>query len=204
MLLARQCFGHKTFLWAKKTPSFSGRSDNSRKKIQKSVKRPRKEIRRSRQSSASTIDLRRPWTSFSFGPLYGPLAQSSVQKCSHQSGKSLYLRTVVTSWSYCSRGKWRIDYLNDQSSPFRGSQAYFQDFSRFSWQIHGGAKPPLKGIIKARQFWLIQNNFENSNSFFTKLGTENTKLQANQNGLQDFTKCQIITSHLLTSFIRRF
>ena len=139
-------------------------------KIQKSVKRPPKEIRRRRQSTASTIVLRRPWTSFSFGPLYGPLVQSSVQKCGDQSGKSLYLRTVVTSWSYCSRGKWRIDYQNYQSSPFRGSQACFEDFSRFSWQIHGGAKPPLKGIIKAWQFWLIQNNFESFNSFFTKRG----------------------------------
>ena len=37
MLLARQCFGHKTFLWAKKTPSFSGRSDNSRKKSRKAL-----------------------------------------------------------------------------------------------------------------------------------------------------------------------
>ena len=39
----------------------------------------------------------------------------------NQFGISLYLRTVVTSWSYCSRGKWPIDYQNDQSSLFRGS-----------------------------------------------------------------------------------
>ena len=31
------CFVHKTFLWAKKTPSFSGRSDNSRKKSRKAL-----------------------------------------------------------------------------------------------------------------------------------------------------------------------
>lgn len=29
--------------------------------------------------------------------------------------------------------KWRIDYQNDQTSPFRGSRAYFDDFS---WRIH--------------------------------------------------------------------
>ena len=37
MLLARPCFVHKTFLWAKKTPSFSGRSDNSSEKSRKAL-----------------------------------------------------------------------------------------------------------------------------------------------------------------------
>ena len=37
--------------------------------------------------------------------------------------KRVYLISseYVTSWSYCSRGKWPIDYQNDQSSLFRGS-----------------------------------------------------------------------------------
>ena len=36
----------------------------------------------------------------------------------YQSGISLNLRTVVTSRSYCSQGKWLIDFQNNQSSLF--------------------------------------------------------------------------------------
>ena len=36
-----------------------------------------------------------------------------------QSQISLNLRTVVTSWSYCSWGKWWINYVNDNSHRFK-------------------------------------------------------------------------------------
>ena len=52
------------------------------------------------------------------------LVSGKLSKClCIQSGIPLNLRTVVTSWSYCSRGKWRIDHLNDHSHRF--SQTYF-------------------------------------------------------------------------------
>ena len=44
------------------------------------------------------------------------------------SGISLILRTVVTSWSYCSRGKWRIDYLNDRSHRFEAFRHILKSF----------------------------------------------------------------------------
>ena len=51
------------------------------------------------------------------------LVSGKLSKClCIQSGIPLNLRTVVTSWSYCSRGKWRIDHLNDHSHRF--SQTY--------------------------------------------------------------------------------
>ena len=51
------------------------------------------------------------------------------QKCVlKQSGISLNLRTVVTSWSYCSRGKWRIDYPKDHSHRFEALRHIFKTF----------------------------------------------------------------------------
>ena len=48
---------------------------------------------------------------------------------SKQSGISLNLRTVVTSWSYnCSPVKWRIDYLNDHSHRFEALRHIFKTF----------------------------------------------------------------------------
>ena len=41
---------------------------------------------------------------------------------------SLNLRPVVTSWSYCSQGKWRIDYLNDPSHRIEALRHIFKTF----------------------------------------------------------------------------
>ena len=38
------------------------------------------------------------------------------------------LRTVVTSWRYCSRVKWHIDYLNDDSHRFEALRHIFKTF----------------------------------------------------------------------------
>ena len=111
------CFCPKTFLWAKKTPAFSGRSDNSLKsrKALSSLKRKFEEAVRVLQV-LSTSDV--PGQVFLSVRFTDRCFKSSVQKCGHQSGIFLYLRTVVTSWGYCSRRKWRIDYQNDHSSWF--------------------------------------------------------------------------------------
>ena len=54
------------------------------------------------------------------------LVSGKLSKClCIQSGISLNLRTVVTSWSYCSRGKWRIDHLNDHSHHFEALRDIF-------------------------------------------------------------------------------
>ena len=46
----------------------------------------------------------------------------------YQFGISLNLRTVVNSWSYCSRGKWRIDCLNENSHRFYALKHIFKTF----------------------------------------------------------------------------
>ena len=131
------CFCPKTFLWAKKTPAFSGRSDNSLKS--------RKALSGCKRKFEEAVLLQVPSTSDVPGQLFLSVRftdrwfKSSVQKCGHQSGISLYLRTVVTPWGYCSRGKWRIDYQNDQSSLFRSSQAYL------SWSVHN--------VFKCAVYW---------------------------------------------------
>ena len=55
----------------------------------------------------------RPWTHFS----------QSVR--AYQSGISLTLGTVVTSWNYCSRGKWQIRPAEFTVSRFSG---IFKDY----------------------------------------------------------------------------
>ena len=46
----------------------------------------------------------------------------------NQSEISVNLKTFVTSWSYCSRAKWRIDYLNDHSHRFEALRYTFKTF----------------------------------------------------------------------------
>ena len=46
----------------------------------------------------------------------------------NQSEISVNLKTFVTSWSYCSRGKWRLDFLNDHSHRFEVLRHTFKTF----------------------------------------------------------------------------
>ena len=64
---------------------------------------------------------------------------------------SLNLRPVVTSWSYCSQGKWRIDYLNDPSHRIEALRHIFKTFHEaytifFKWTAY--RKPYWKCLVK--------------------------------------------------------
>ena len=62
------------------------------------------------------------------------------------------LRTVVTSWRYCSRVKWRIDYLNDhshRSEALRHIEASREIFSTFCGLIISTFKQCKVGKILA-------------------------------------------------------
>ena len=71
------------------------------------------------------------WNSSAF-QRRGGLVSTQYTRCMKaklkRSGISLNLRTVVTSWSYCSRVKWRIDYLNDHSHHFKALRHIFKTF----------------------------------------------------------------------------
>ena len=63
-------------------------------------------------------------------------------------------------------------YLQQKSDGFYALVLLYL-FPLGQWFLfHGGAKPRPKGIIKAWQFWLIQNKFFSFNSFLTKLGSK--------------------------------
>ena len=70
--------------------------------------------------------LNRTGTSSTEGHTLANIANPFLFESHNQSGISLNLRTVVTSWSYCSRRKRGMNYLNDHSDRFKALRHIFK------------------------------------------------------------------------------
>ena len=69
--------------------------------------------------------------------------------------------------------------------------------------FHSDAKAPPKLSKTCRKFWVIYNKFVGSNSFLTKLGLKVKNIEPIKLAHILTSKYQIMTSQLLTSFIRK-